>query len=489
MAKTLPFLLFFTCLFFQISGQEKQELAPCGTPDGKPEWLVKYQSDPHQYPKSLNTIYVPVTIHIVGTDAGAGFFPVSSVLDAFCTLNKDFEAAGIQFYIEGDFNYIANTTYHDHTFQQGAQMMQIYRVPNTINCYIVGSPAGNCGYSSYNLGIALAKGCTAPNDHTWAHEIGLYLSLPHPFWGWEGFTHDYAQPAPVQIGNSVVERMDSIFCDFAGDGFCDTPPDYLNFRWTCDGQQQSSILQHDPEGVPFRSDGTLFMSYANDQCMNRFSEEQIAAMRANLLTEKASYLYDQTPDEIISDPPLTIAPAQDELVDYFQAVTFEWEPVANATHYLLEISPFQNFPFVQFRYVVVGTSFVSTDFSKNKTYYWRLRPFNSRSTCPNYSEVASFKTGVLSSAQAIEGVSGIGIYPNPVNQQGKIWISLASNKALHLEGRLLSASGQVVRAFEWEVVPGAQVMSMDAEGLSSGMYLLQLNSAQGLISMKVAVGR
>ncbi len=487
MTKTLTFLFFLTAFFYQAQAQEKQELFPCGTLDGKSDWLIKYQSNPHQFLKTQEIIYVPLTIHLVGTDAGTGYFPVNNLLNAFCTLNKDYEQAGIQFYIEGNLRHIAKTKYYDHTFQQGSQMMHAHKVKNTINCYIVNSPAGNCGYSSYNAGIALAKSCMGANDHTWAHEIGHFLSLPHTFYGWEGTSYDYEEPAPGELDGYTVERVDGTFCEFAGDGFCDTPADYLSFRWNCNGQGMSSILQHDPNGVPFRSDGTYFMSYSNDQCMNRFSEEQIGAMRTNLLTEKSAYLYNQTPKNPVNELPQLLSPVEDEVVDYFQSVVFKWDAVPEATHYLLEISPIKNFPFILFSYVVEGTSFTCTELSSNKKYFWRVRPYNSQFTCQDHSDGVSFKTGLLSSIQVIEGLQGYSLYPNPLSQHEKIQISLTSDRSLHLDGKLFSSSGQVVRNFQWELSSGRQTMSLAADGLHPGLYLIRLASEQAAIEMKVVV--
>ncbi len=487
MSKILSFLLLILGVAMQMNAQGKHDLAPCGTLDGKSDWLIKYQANPAQFPKSNETIYVPITIHIVGLDDGSGYFPVSSVLDAFCTLNSDYVQAGIQFFIEGEFNFIPNSVYYDHTFQQGSQMMNKYRVKNTINCYIVGSPAGNCGYSSFNRGIALAKSCMKVNDHTWAHEVGHYLSLPHTFYGWEGYEHDYSEPAPAYIGNSSVERMDGSNCETAGDGFCDTPPDYLPFRWNCNSQQQSNIVQHDPDGVSFRSDGSLFMSYSDDNCVDRFSNDQIGAMRANLQTQKASYLYNQTPADTITELPELISPIQGELVDYYQDVTFEWTAVAGATHYLIEISPLPAFPFVLNRYVADGTSFTAIDLPQNKTLHWRIRPFSGHYTCIGHGESASFKTGTLSSTQPIVGVSGWSVYPNPVRQGGEISVCLSSAHPFTMEGKLLTISGQALSAFQWDVAPGNQTFSVESHGLQPGMYLLQLSSEKGSMSTKVAV--
>ena len=77
----------------------------------------------------------------------------------------------------------------------------------------------------------------------------------------------------------AVERVDGVNCDIAGDGFCDTPADYLNYRWNCNNQGLSNVTQTDPLGEKLKSDGSLIMSYSSDVCSYRFSEEQIAAMQ------------------------------------------------------------------------------------------------------------------------------------------------------------------------------------------------------------------
>jgi len=82
---------------------------PCGTVSGRSAWLKKYQLQPELYEKNTDTLlYVPLTIHLLGTDEGVGFFSINSLLSALCTLNEDFEPVKIQFFIEGEINYLAN---------------------------------------------------------------------------------------------------------------------------------------------------------------------------------------------------------------------------------------------------------------------------------------------------------------------------------------------------------------------------------------------
>ena len=442
--------------------------------------MRSYQSNPVAFPRTDDTLYVPVTVHIVGNSDGIGYFSLLGVLEAFCTLNQDFSEAGIQFFIEGQIKYHANSTWYNHNFQQGAIMMVQKNVPNTINCYIVESPAGNCGYSNYNLGIALAKSCISPNDHTWAHEIGHYLSLPHPFSGWEGFTHDYGMPAPPTVNGEPVELLDGSNCQNAGDGFCDTPADYLNYRWPCNLDGLSNTVQFDPSGASFKSDGTLFMSYSLDECSERFSPEQIDAMKANLLTERPNLLYNQNPLSA-PDPSalVVVSPLPGDTVETFEEVTFSWEPLPNATAYFLEVTLLANFQAVLHRYEVQGNSFTSNDLKKNKKYFWRVRPYNRWHTCKEFSEVKSFHTGEEATVSATKEESdkpSVLIYPNPVSQYERLLITATGESGIQ-RVELFSLEGHKVVASQSNPSQPSQARwELSLEGIPAGAYLVRIQT-------------
>jgi len=472
--------------------QQAQPLEPCGTTDGRVQWLQDYQKSPSAYPRSNTTLYVPITVHLVGTSTGSGFFSIEGVLNAFCTLNEDFSEAGIQFFIEGPIRYHSNNNWYDHTFQQGAQMMSQRNVPNTINCYIVESPAGNCGYSMYNLGIALAKSCTSPYSHTWAHEIGHYLSLPHPFYGWEGESHDFNEPAPAFVNGNLVERVDGENCQIAGDGFCDTPADYLNYRWGCNNQGFSNANQKDPTGEVFKSDGSFFMSYSLDVCGSRFSDEQIAAMQANLLTERSNLLYNQTPmDPVVLDQFNIISPMEGDSIPMFQSVTFEWEPIENATAYILEITILETFQVALYRYHVQGTTAVSDELKKNRKYYWRVRAYNPWNTCLVLTDINTFKTGdeiTVSEFSAAEPIQVFSVLPNPVASGSDIRLLLDAPNPTALDVSILAISGQTVFRQQYQAFAGEQTISLPGADLPAGLYFIQLRSENGIVSRKFVVG-
>ncbi len=478
-------------------GLHAQTTAPthwCGTQDGKVAWLEDYQANPMAFPRSVDTLYIPVTIHLVGTSGGAGYFGLPDLLDAFCTLNRDFENASIQFYLEGGISYIPNNTYYNHNFDTGSEMMAAYNVPNTINCYISNSPGENlCGYSAYNLGVALAKNCIQPDDHTWSHELGHYLSLPHPFYGWEGYDHDYGKPAPEQINGNLVERVDGLNCNVAGDGFCDTPPDYLNYRWPCNTLGESIVLQTDPLGVKLKSDGSFIMSYSSDECSYRFSDEQIAAMQANALSDKAEFLYDQTVRyPVYAGPVVPVFPGEGDTISTFNEIPFVWEPMPEATHYIVEYSINPNFNTAVFQFMTVGNSWVSSKLVKNKTYYWRLRPYNAQHTCEAYSDIHTFTTGDQTTTAVddlIDGLSAVHILPNPVQSGAPLGLQISSERSMELNSVLMTPGGQVVGRYQWRLERGQTRVQIDTPGLPSGMYVLKLSTADGQMVRKVLIAR
>lgn len=463
----------------------------CATTDGKVEWLKKYQSNPAAFEKTEEMLFVPLTIHVVGTDEGTGFFGLERILKAFCILNQDFEEANIRFFIEGDIRYIYSSDYATHNFGGGWQMMQEHNVSNTINCYIVEDPAGACGYAYYSAGIALKKTCIGPGDHTWAHEVGHYLSLPHTFYGWEGETPDANTPAPNWISGTQVEKVDGSNCGSAADGFCDTPPDYLSDRWTCNDQGLSGMEQMDPEGESFRSDGSFFMSYANDACSNRFSEEQIQAMRVNLEDDRPNLLYNQTFVDHLPDVEVSLtSPGYEEITDDpSPGILLTWEAVENATNYIVQVNPFPAFSFVLFEYHTTESSVLVEGLEEDRNYYWRVKPYSAYSSCVPFSETGKFRTGFITTDT--NDLTEIGpellAYPNPAKQENNLTVEFFLTEMEDVELTLINGTGKEVfftkvlgnRGNNTEVLPLNQ--------LPAGIYYLTLINQNGRYIEKVVI--
>ncbi|MCC7244778.1 MAG: hypothetical protein IT269_03785, partial [Saprospiraceae bacterium] len=190
------FLLPFTGFAQELS---KYDLNPCGAPTGLDPWLLDYKRDKiFVEDRSSDTLYVAIQIHLLEKDNGVGRFSANTTLDAFCRLNEDYKASRIQFYSKNDWNYIDSSKWYQHaTLPLGIEMMLHNNVEGAANCYFVSDPAGNCGYNLPYAGMAVSHSCAAAGDHTWAHEMGHALSLPHPFFGWEKKTYNYNNPTPL----------------------------------------------------------------------------------------------------------------------------------------------------------------------------------------------------------------------------------------------------------------------------------------------------
>jgi hypothetical protein len=415
-------------------------------------------------------LYVPLTVNIIGDDNGSERMSDIGVLAALNTLNTDYEAANIQFYLASIINHEFYSVWNEHeSVLDGADMMFALNKENTINCYILKDGAGNCGYNLPYAGMVVSNNCASISDHTWAHEMGHGLSLPHPFLGWEGgqswdgtMPPNFGSPAPERvtidytyfqdtlirdtliIDTVYVEKVDRSNCTFAADGFCDTQPDYLATRWPCTASNSiSATEQTDPNGEKFRSDGTLIMSYADDKCASRFSDEQIAAMRANLIDEKPFLLNNQTPKDSIGEYSVDLISPFDEEMVYYRDIHLDWSDVDLADYYLVQFSKFSGFQIVAIDTIVSGSDMVMPKLELNKKYYWRIMPFNSHNFDFIFSQGSSFTTSEVSSAVDIS--NEIICQPTVIHAGQSIRVSLENNNTLD-ELKLIDINGKVLQS-------------------------------------------
>jgi len=475
----------------------------CGTV-GKSDWLVRYQAgEIPPVAKSAATEYVPMNVVFVGTNEGAGYINPVNFLRSMELLNDDFRDQNIQFFISGDVNLLPSSRYDDHTFTDGRQMMSQNNIPRHLNTYVVANPAGACGYYSPSRdAIALGENCLGANDRTWSHEVGHYLSLPHTFYGWESVEEidniDRNNPAPATVRfnsrNVPVERTDSSNCNLAADGFCDTAPDYLMQRWPCTGNgiYRDSLL--DPDSVRFAVPAWNIMSYANDNCVTGFSEEQKTAMLTNLdgrlgLVNNVGASTDAADGSQLN----LIFPENNSRTDYYNEVELEWSSVPNADFYIVQYNSINNFggAVLASFFVTDTTAIISNGLSANRDYFWRIRPVNRYVVGSDFGDqVWRFRTGrdaVSSIDPALN--AAITVAPNPV----------LGGQDLRISGRELGTSGEMT--YELIDAAGRILLSraniavsaagfnerIETEQLPAGMYFLRLRLNDKLVSRRVVV--
>lgn len=466
----------------------------CATIDEDDKWLKTYQQQPHLYEKGGNElIYIPMTIHLVGTDEGKGFFTVRDLLDALCVVNDDFTSSNIQFFIK-NIRYIRNTAWYDHdNFATGADMRNRNNVTNTMNCYFVSNAANACGYAVINSNaVVVQNSCSNSGERTWSHELGHALSLPHTFRGWEDTQdYDFKLPAPkyVKRGNDsiLVELVDRSSCEEAGDRFCDTDADYLSNRWNCNGMQRSSTQQLDPNGMNFTSDGSLIMGYSDDNCQSRFSPEQIQAMRANIFSQKVGFI-----NRSISDAPIeanevvTLTLPEDNQSIGFENIFLEWLPVSNATNYIVQISRLPTFSVLELDTIVTTANLIVKELPLNRRYYWRILPYNNYSTCSTFSPRKSFTTVLDPTATIDLDEKQVAVTPTLLTVPGYLQIELKDIVRDDLRVELYDITGNLIMRNEYgrNFNNTLQVL---IENHPSGIYLLRLVIANQQFVRKIVL--
>ena len=439
----------FLCLLLGYTTFAQHDHKYCHTPDIKSEWLIEYQKNPDAYSfarSSNDTLYIALTVHNVGSDL-SNLFPEASIFNALCKLNNDYKQYKILFYLARPIRTIINATYNDHDWEQGFNMMQQHNFNNSANCYIVSNPSGACGYFSPSGGaVALSKSCLGANNSTWTHEMGHFFSLPHTFIGWENREYDPSKPTPTNVGNRVVELVDRSNCHFAADGFCDTPSDYLSGRWSCNSSGESNIVLTDPNGDTFRSDGTYFMSYADDACTNKFSDEQVDAMRANMLSQNIRMTSVNRPYtafstsldiQFITPAGITVEDNTDFMI--------EWEPVDQALGYIVQISRLSSFaiPDLFVTTTVSQINTISLAGLPNREYYVRIKPLVPHGFCTNFSEVLTFNKVITTSVVSNDFKNAMNIFPNPIQSDNILNINDVPE---NLNYNIITNTGKIVQS-------------------------------------------
>jgi len=502
------------------------DLHPCGTPSFKSQWLKEYQKNPaaYQHSRTPNSVtYLPLTLHIVGNDDSTGYGSLNSVLSAFCKVNQDYKSTGIQFFIEFPIRYIANTAFNDHdsVYIGGGYMLQ-YNVPNTSNVYFVSDPAGNCGYNVPYAGMTVGYGCLDGN--TFSHELGHALSIMHPFFGWEGGQSyngtpqmSFPNPAPTEVlydytyfkdtmwlDTTIVDTTEVEYvtragananCYVAADGFCDTPADYLAYRWTCDASDMSTVQQLDPDSVAFYSEGTNIMSYST--CLSNFTNEQAFAMNAFIQANRQSHLYNQNPmnDTIDIANFNPIAPANGAVLNQTTNITFRWNSVPGATHYFLKVcaSPCSASNLIMEEVMVTDTFFTSTLTYNPRIsifpYRWQVRPFNQGYSCAPLSTAHTFNTQNPTNLRTLEAVSHFGFYPNPQVAGQGLTVEATADQVKEVRLHILSIAGQTLLTKAWTLQEGQNTLQLATNRLQAGAYFVVMEDAERKITKKLIISK
>ncbi|MEI6409498.1 MAG: T9SS type A sorting domain-containing protein [Bacteroidota bacterium] len=458
--------------------------------------------------------YVPIHFILVGDSLGNGRVNEVKILDQLCDQNEAYAPMNIRFYLAAHPTYglfnksIANNNVMNN--QNNSILMKLRKSSKALNVFVVATP--NSGPSA-SPGIVLAyyspqfdwvveRKTEVKGGHsgTLPHEVGHFFSLMHTFYGWESnpFSPDDAgwpiAPA-VSPGGIATERVNGTNCLTAADGICDTPPDY-NF-----GLDQGNCLPYtqgakDPLGTPVDPMEINFMSYFSGcDTAYKFTPIQQSTILADLSSSSRNFLdntFSPLSTEItVPAGGLMTAPLAGITTTYYDEVMFEWQAVAGANHYLIEADITPTFATSFYRSVVTtGTSQLLTSLVKNKTYYWRVRPFNEYVTCPSGDAAAflTFKTSTISATKNVSELNAWQISPNPASTNGVVTLRADSKQSFVADLSIIDATGR--RLYTQQNVDfqtGESTVELPLNGIANGLYYVLIESEKGRDVRKLTV--
>jgi len=411
-----------------------QNPGDCGTSDAPASVKQFIRQLDYSQAQPENVINLPITIHIVRTSAGGGGFSESQSFLTICNLNQRTASSSLFFYMPGSVRFIDDDRFYSapDAFEL-FDMIEDYNVPRTINIYYTNlSQMGYCGFAFYPLSgpggfendgaIVMSFPCSQPTGTTLAHEMGHYLSLPHTF--------DGTSQSPSSINAELVTRLVQetpgrlgANCAVEGDGFCDTPADFIANRWSC----PTPLNVNDFNGDRFRPDSSFYMSYANDICTGRFSEQQQIAMQATVNSSSAPRGYLTTVPMPIypvpTAPQLQLPANGDTLVP--NNAQFRWQSVPGADFYQLKVYVGQSFTVIDT--IIADTAYLSLSnkIRANRAHTWEVRAINGANLCTNFGQRGDFVTGLYASTTSLTPaqLSNIRVYPNLLPSGGTLNVS------------------------------------------------------------------
>lgn len=454
---------------------------------------------------SRTTTYIKVKFHLLANDNGTGRVSKGKAFNAICALNQNYADQDIVFYIAGIYDW-NNSIVNSHSNVQAAQFqMSIRKNQNNdaINVFVCSSVNTNSGTGGITLGyyspqydiLVLRSNQVNSTSTTFTHEAGHFLSLPHPFNGWEGVdyaaNYSAANPPPASVGGNLVELADGSNCATSGDYFCDTEPDY-NLGWYGGNNCTYSDGAVDPTGAVIDPDETLYMSYFDDNCQNKFSGEQKAAIAGDLASFGRNYIKG-TPvsTTVLASAASLTAPGNNTTTQYFDEVYLNWDDVPGATQYYIEINRSSQFSsqLMVNELLVTNSDLVLSDLTAGTKYYWRVKAFNEVSSCNSFSSVRSFTTSSFPvSTNQLLSTTAISLRPNVTAEGQVVSLNIQTEEKIDATIRIVNVNGQVMKNIENVTFQaGTHIHEIETAGLAPGVYIVNMQTANGQINERLMI--
>ena len=142
------------------------------------------------------------------------------------------------------------------------------------------------------------------------------------------------------------------------------------------------------------------------------------------------------------------------------------------------------------KFVSGGTYIEFEDvFDSNKTYYWRVKPLKQGNVCTGEVVSTSFKTSTVTGVREIKEVLNHSISPNPISAGETLNIRIETNEAFDAVINVYNLSGQKIKEVNTTFDYGTTNHQLSVSDLSEGMYIISIESENGVLTEKVVVTR
>ncbi len=442
--------------------------------------------------------YIPVRINLVALNDGTGGATIINALRMMCQMNLAYANMDLQFYIK-DLRTINNTTIAETPRSSGgALQMQLNKDSKALNIYVTQKITdGVAGYyigppASTNDYLVVLKEYMA-DVRVAPHEVGHYLSLPHTFHGWDQEAWD-----PVKHGNpvnkiapdgfTINEYADSSNCGVknVGDGFCDTPADYNFGSNNC----SYSLTAKDPNGKLVNPQTNNIMNYFFGCSKYIFTNQQRDAALASFNSSGRRDIRGTSPANInvITTAAKLVSPANGSSTVSPDTVFLDWEDVPGASSYLIQYDIVPTFEVLVESIVTKESKATIFKLTKNRTYHWRVIPYNDYSTCFVDPPRFTFKAGGLTSVQDIPEVKSFHMFPNPSHHGQLLTINLDNINPFLGTLTIYDIQGKLVyQGLKERYQSGFSNKQIDVAHLKAGIYSVVLASTQGISTKKLVV--
>lgn len=476
-------IIFFSFAFFINDSVSQLECATYRTPESFAR-LKSNVAETHMRSHRDEQIFIPIHFHLVGRDDGTIRIARSRALESLCRVNENFEELGFVFYID------TITNINDQSLFSILGEFGPYLKPSVINVFLLNIDNGGAGYYDWREDFIVLKrnfGTQSFDDgYTFEHELGHYFSLEHTHSGWEDlgfYQEEYGDTITMEFISSnqsqglvEIELVDGSNCLQAGDGICDTPPDY-GFTSTPACQCCEMIFDvwdrnFDKVEAPMSDN---IMAYSKDCGSRSFTETQLAVMDVDYHSSARAGLRDNVKvDTFIPIIDKVIAVGPQGALDTYNGFLFSWNEITNANGYLLELNSDGQI----IEYITADTELFVSDLEPNKVYTWSVIPFNRfGSGCIEKDENFFVTGGGTTDLENIHDEQSFSIFPNPT--EGETILSFSNHDKQLINISILSLQGKLVSASQ----TNSSSYTFSTNDLSPGIYFAVIQNLAGSYSI------